>query len=70
MTILRKLGTYVVFDCMGEDGDCISQTWEKFYREFLPQMGYEAGEATDYEIYYEKSKEGLFCELWIPLKEK
>lgn len=63
-------GTYVVFDCMGEDGDCITQTWAKFYQEFLPQMGYEAGEATDYEIYYEKSKEGLFCELWIPLKEK
>lgn len=70
MTILRKPGTYVVFDCMSEDGDCISQTWEKFYREFLPQMGYEAGEATDYEIYYENSKDGLFCELWIPLKEK
>ena len=23
-----KPGTYVVFDCIGEDGDCIGETWE------------------------------------------
>ncbi len=63
-------GTYVVFDCMGKDGACITQTWAKFYQEFLPQMGYEASAATDYEIYYEKGKEGLFCELWIPVRKK
>ena len=40
-----KRGTYVVFDC-------ISDTWAKFYKEFLPQMGYESTEATDYEILY------------------
>lgn len=39
-----KPGTYVVFDCIGNDGDCISDTWAKFYKEFLPQMGYEAEE--------------------------
>lgn len=65
-----KPGTYVVFDCIGEDGDCISETWEKFYKEFLPQMGYEAESETDYEIYFEKGKKGLFCELWIPVKKK
>lgn len=65
-----KPGTYVVFDCIGEDGDCITQAWSKFYKEFLPQMGYEAAEETDYEIYYEKGREGLFCELWIPIKKK
>ena len=64
-----KPGTYVVFDCIGEDGDCISETWTKFYKEFLPQMGYEADEATDYEIYYESGRPGLFCELWIPVKK-
>lgn len=63
-------GTYVVFDCMGDDGDCISETWAKFYREFLPQMGYEACEETDYEIYPQNGKEGLFCELWVPIKRK
>lgn len=65
-----KPGTYVVFDCIGEDGDCITRAWSKFYKEFLPQMGYEAAEETDYEIYYEKGREGLFCELWIPIKKK
>lgn len=65
-----KPGTYAVFDCIGEDGNCISETWAKFYKEFLPQLGYEAEEETDYELYYENSPEGLFCELWIPVKKK
>lgn len=65
-----KPGTYVVFDCIGEDGDCISDTWSKFYKEFLPQMGYEAEEETDYEIYFERGRKGLFCELWIPVRKK
>lgn len=63
-------GTYVVFDCIGEDGDCIGETWEKFYKEFLPQMGYEAESATDYEIYFENGRKGLMCELWIPIRKK
>ena len=39
-------------------------------QEFLPQMGYEAEAETDYEIYPENGKKGLFCELWIPVKKK
>lgn len=62
--------TYAVFDCMGEDGDCISDTWARFYKEFLPQMGYEAESETDFEIYLQNGKAGLFCELWIPIKKK
>lgn len=65
-----KPGIYVVFDCYGNDGACISDTWTKFYQEFLPQMGYEAEVETDYEIYPENGKKGLFCELWIPVKKK
>lgn len=53
-----KSGTYVVFDCIGEDGDCISDTWSKFYKEFLPQMEYESEAETDYEIYFEKGRNG------------
>lgn len=64
-----KPGTYVVFDCIGTDGSCISETWSKFYKEFLPQMGYSAAEETDYEIYYQKGKPGVFCELWIPIRK-
>lgn len=63
-------GTYAVFECMGEDGDCISDTWAKFFKEFVPQMGYVADDATDYEIYPEQGKPGLFCQLWIPVVKK
>ena len=65
-----KPGTYVVFDCIGDDGDCISETWSKFYKEFLPQMGYEAESETDFEIYFQKGRPNLFCELWIPVRKK
>ena len=65
-----KPGTYVVFECMGEDGDCIRDMWERFYQEFLPQMGYEAEDETDYELYFDNGPSGLFCELWIPIRKK
>ncbi len=55
---------------IGEDEDCITKAWSKFYKEFLPQMGYESAEETDYKIYYEKGRSGQFCELWIPIKKK
>ena len=64
-----KESYYAVFECVGEDADCISDTWAKFFKEFLPQTGYHASEATDLEIYYENSKDGLFCELWIPINK-
>ena len=60
---------YAVFKCFGNDGDCIGETWGKFFKEFVPQTGYAQTEDTDYEIYYEKSEAGLFCELWIPVKK-
>ena len=60
---------YAVFQCLGTDGDCISEMWSKFYKEFSPQTGYVQTDDTDYEIYFEKGKEGLFCELWIPVKK-
>lgn len=60
---------YAVFQCLGTDGDCIGEMWSKFYKEFSPQTGYVQTDDTDYEIYFEKGKEGLFCELWIPVKK-
>ena len=65
-----KPGTYVVFDCIGINGDCIRETWSRFYKEFLPQMGYVSAEETDYEVYFENEKPGVFCELWIPIEKK
>lgn len=61
---------YAVFKCIGENGDCISETWSKFFKEFVPQTGYVQTDDTDYEIYYEKGGEGLFCELWIPVRKE
>ena len=61
--------TYVVFKCYGENGDCIQEMWSRFFKEFLPQSGYEQTEYTDYEIYFEKGEPGLFCEIWIPVKK-
>ncbi|MBQ1660877.1 MAG: GyrI-like domain-containing protein, partial [Treponema sp.] len=67
-----KAGTYVVFECKGKDVVCIRETWSKFYKEFLPQMGYESCEETDYELYFDEAhgRPDLFCELWIPIKKK
>lgn len=62
--------SYVVFKCFGDNGDCISDTWNRFFKEFLPQTGYQTTDQTDYEIYFECGEAGLFCELWIPVKKK
>ena len=61
---------YVLLDCYGEDASCIKKTWTKFYKEFLPQMGYSAANAVDFEVYYGDDRPGLFCELWIPICKK
>ena len=61
--------SYVVFDCIGEDGDCISNTWSKFYKEFLPQTGYSVKETTDFEVYPQNASDGLFCYLYIPINK-
>ena len=61
---------YAVFKCFGSDGDCLGETWGKFFKEFSPQTGYTQTDDTDYEIYFENSESGLFCELWIPVHKK
>lgn len=60
---------YVVFKCLGPDGDCLSETWSKFFKEFSPQTGYNQTDDTDFEIYFENGESGLFCELWVPIRK-
>lgn len=60
---------YAVFKCFGSDGGCLSETWSKFFKEFVPQTGYTQTDDTDYEIYFENGESGLFCELWVPVKK-
>lgn len=59
---------YAVFPCVGSDGDCIGETWSRFYEEFVPQTGYMQTDDTDYEMYLENGESDLFCELWVPVK--
>lgn len=60
---------YAVFQCFGSDGGCLAETWSKFFKEFVPQTGYTQTDDTDYEIYFEHGEDGLFCELWVPVKK-
>ena len=60
---------YAVFKCFGPDGNCLSEMWSKFFKEFVPQTGYTQTDDTDYEIYFENAESGLFCELWSPVKK-
>ncbi|MDE7299153.1 MAG: AraC family transcriptional regulator [Lachnospiraceae bacterium] len=64
-----KPADYAVFKCFGPDGDCLAETWSKFFKEFIPQTGYTQTDDTDYEIYFENGESGLFCELWVPVKK-
>lgn len=61
---------YAVFKCFGSDGACIGETWSKFFKEFSPQTGWTQTDDTDYEIYFDHGEDGLFCELWIPVKKR
>lgn len=63
-----KPSKYAVFKCYGHNGDCISEMWSRFFKEFLPQTGYTHSDQVDFEIYFEKGEPGLFCELWIPIE--
>ena len=58
---------YVVFNCYGKDGDCISKTWETYFQSFLPQSGLQSKAAPDFEIYFDDGAPDLMCELWIPV---
>ena len=61
---------YVIFDCYGKDGDCISKAWENYFQNFLPQSGLQTKEAPDFEIYFDGGAPDLMCELWIPVKKE
>lgn len=60
---------YAVFRCVGPDEKCLHETWRKFFGEFSPESGYRHTGDTDIECYPQREEEGLFCELWIPIKK-
>lgn len=61
---------WAVFGCIGTDGDCIGETWDKIFKEFLPGSEYNMLDDVDFELYPEKSDGKLFCEIWIPVEKK
>lgn len=65
-----KQGLWAVFKCIGEDAECIGQTWDRIFKEFSPSSEYIMLNDTDFEFYAEKSQGECFCEIWIPVMKK
>ena len=65
--VKRSKSRYVVFNCYGKDGDCISKAWENYFQNFLPQSGLESKSSADFEVYFDDGDPDLMCELWIPI---
>lgn len=61
---------WAVFDCIGENGACIGETWDKIFKEFLVASEYDMLDDLDFEKYPELPKENVFCEIWIPIRRK
>jgi AraC family transcriptional regulator len=61
---------WAVFECVGDDGACIGEVWDKIFKEFLPNAPYDMLEDVDFEYYPEDGKKGVFCEVWIPVVAK
>ena len=54
---------WAIFKCIGENKDCISETWGKIFSEFLPSSEYSMIDDTDFELYSQKSNADCFCEI-------
>lgn len=61
---------WAVFKCIGEDGGCIGETWDRIFNEFLPSSGYNIMDAVDFELYPKNSNSDCFCEIWIPVEKR
>lgn len=52
------------------DGECIGVTWDRIFKEFLPESNYNMLDDMDFELYPENNEEDCFCEIWIPVERK
>lgn len=59
-----------VFKCIGNDGACIGETWQRIFSEFLPSSEYTMLDDTDFELYSDDFSSECFCEIWIPVEKK
>jgi AraC family transcriptional regulator len=61
---------WAVFKCIGNDGKCIGETWDRIFKDFLPSSEYSILDDTDFELYSDDFESGVFCEVWIPVEKK
>lgn len=61
---------WAVFQCIGSDGQCIADVWDRIFQEFLPGSDYNMLDDADFEFYPENKQPGSFCEIWIPVEKK
>lgn len=61
---------WAVFKCIGKNEECIGETWDRIFKEFLPSSEYEMLDDTDFELYPDEGDGECFCEIWIPVKKK
>lgn len=61
---------WAVFPCIGDDPECIGDTWNKINTEFNNNEEYRMLDETDFEYYEEGKPEELFCEIWVPVEKK
>lgn len=61
---------WAVFKCIGNDGKCIGETWDRIFKEFLPCSEYIMLDDTDFELYSDNLESEVFCEVWIPVEKK
>lgn len=61
---------WAVFKCVGTDGKCIGETWDRIFKDFLPSSDYNMLDDTDFELYPENNNSDCFCEIWIPVEKK
>lgn len=61
---------WAVFKCMGETPDCIGETWNRIFSEFIPGSDYKILDTTDFEVYSDELGKDCFCEIWVPVEKK
>ena len=60
---------WAVFKCIGEDAQCIADTWNQIFSEFLPTAKYTMLDDSDFELYSESFEPDCFCDIWIPVEK-
>lgn len=61
---------WAVFKCIGRDGNCIGEMWDRIFHEFLPCYAYNMLDDVDFELYPGDETADYFCEIWIPVEKK